>query len=115
MHISIIIGTLISIAFFNFAGVSVTREMSATTRMVLDSLRTLTVWFVSVCIGWENFHPLLLLGFALLLIGTFIYNDAVFAPFLRKRGILSSSDEEREPLITPVSSNGDLERHGAIN
>ncbi|XP_072036666.1 solute carrier family 35 member F6-like [Amphiura filiformis] len=80
-------GTLISIAFFNFAGISVTREMSATTRMVLDSLRTLTVWFVAVGVGWENFHPLLLLGFAFLLLGTFIYNDAVFAPFLRRSGI----------------------------
>jgi len=27
-------GTVVSIAFFNFAGISVTKEMSATTRMV---------------------------------------------------------------------------------
>ena len=31
-------GTVISIAFFNFAGISVTKEFSATTRMVLDSV-----------------------------------------------------------------------------
>lgn len=36
-----LLGTIISIAFFNFAGISVTKEMSATTRMVLDSVRYL--------------------------------------------------------------------------
>jgi len=29
----------VSIAFFNFAGVSITKELSATTRKVLDTLR----------------------------------------------------------------------------
>jgi hypothetical protein len=33
-----------SIAFFNFFGVSVTKHMSASTRMVLDSLRTMVIW-----------------------------------------------------------------------
>ena len=33
-------GLIFSIAFFNFAGISVTKELSATTRMVLDSVRT---------------------------------------------------------------------------
>ncbi|PIK55087.1 putative transmembrane protein C2orf18 [Apostichopus japonicus] len=39
------IGTILSIAFFNFAGISVTKEM-CTTRMVLDSLRTVVIWAV---------------------------------------------------------------------
>ena len=37
-------GTILSIAFFNFSGISVTKEMSATTRMVLDSVRTIVIW-----------------------------------------------------------------------
>jgi hypothetical protein len=49
-------GTVISIAFFNFAGISVTKEMSATTRMVLDSVRTMVIWGVSLSIGWQDFH-----------------------------------------------------------
>ena len=36
--------TLISIAFFNFSGVSITKYMSATTRKVLDTLRTMFIW-----------------------------------------------------------------------
>nr|CAD7197946.1 unnamed protein product [Timema douglasi] len=47
---------LVSIAFFNFAGISVTKEMSATTRMVLNSLRTLFIWIVSLALEWQKFH-----------------------------------------------------------
>merc|ERR1712156_1214191 len=48
--------TVFSIAFFNFAGISVTKEMSATTRMVLDSVRTLVIWGVSLGVGWQKFQ-----------------------------------------------------------
>merc|ERR1719507_2575834 len=51
-------GTVISIAFFNFAGISVTKELTATTRMVLDSVRTLVIWMVSIGVGWQNFFAL---------------------------------------------------------
>jgi len=52
------LGTVVSIAFFNFAGVSVTKELSATTRMVLDSVRTLVIWAVTLALGWQSFHYL---------------------------------------------------------
>lgn len=51
-------GTVVSIAFFNFAGVTVTKELSATTRMVLDSVRTLVIWAVSIPLFHEEFIPL---------------------------------------------------------
>ncbi|XP_018425361.1 PREDICTED: solute carrier family 35 member F6 [Nanorana parkeri] len=69
-----LLGNIISIAFFNFAGISVTKEISATTRMVLDSLRTVVIWVVSLAVGWEQFHPLQILGFVILLLGTCLYN-----------------------------------------
>ena len=62
-------------AFFNFAGISVTKEMSATTRMVLDSVRTLVIWGVSLGVGWQTFHLLQLAGFVILVMGMCIYND----------------------------------------
>ena len=40
--------TMLSIAFFNFSGVSITKYMSATTRKVLDTLRTMVIWFCSM-------------------------------------------------------------------
>ncbi|KAJ8355452.1 hypothetical protein SKAU_G00182460 [Synaphobranchus kaupii] len=69
-----LLGNTISIAFFNFAGISVTKEMSATTRMVLDSLRTVVIWAVSLAVGWEVFHPLQVVGFIILLVGAALYN-----------------------------------------
>merc|ERR1719187_1280680 len=62
-------GTIVSIAFFNFAGISVTKELSATTRMVLDSIRTISIWMFSIAVHWQDFYALQLLGFAILLSG----------------------------------------------
>lgn len=100
------VGTILSIAFFNFAGISVTREMSATTRMVLDSLRTVVIWVVSMMVGWEHFNWIQLIGFLILLVGTFIYNDAVFMPLYRR--YLGGGDLETTPLLSP-------EADGTIN
>ncbi|KAL0965018.1 hypothetical protein UPYG_G00275720 [Umbra pygmaea] len=75
MIILALLGNTVSIAFFNFAGISVTKEISATTRMVLDSLRTVVIWVVSLALGWEQFHGLQVLGFIVLLVGAALYND----------------------------------------
>ncbi|XP_066945221.1 solute carrier family 35 member F6-like [Macrobrachium rosenbergii] len=84
--IAAVLGNIISIAFFNFAGVSVTKELTATTRMVLDSVRTLVIWLFSLAVGWQDFQYLQPIGFTILVIGMFIYNDLVFLPFARSRG-----------------------------
>uniref|UniRef100_A0A1B6DHG4 EamA domain-containing protein n=1 Tax=Clastoptera arizonana TaxID=38151 RepID=A0A1B6DHG4_9HEMI len=70
-------GTIFSIAFFNFAGVSVTKEMSATTRMILDSVRTLFIWLFSLYFAWQQFHPLQIVGFAFLIAGMCVYNNLI--------------------------------------
>jgi len=75
-----ILGNVFSIAFFNFFGISVTKVMSASHRMVLDSVRTFVIWGVSLLIGWEDFLPLQLVGFAVLLFGTAVYNEIVHLP-----------------------------------
>lgn len=105
-----------SIAFFNFAGISVTKEMSATTRMVLDSARTIVIWLFSIVFKWQKFQALQLLGFVFLISGMFIYNNIIFAPlikrFLKKDGETSTSTEEgtineseRAPLLRPNDNN----------
>src|SRR5579871_544209 len=62
-------GTLRSFEFginsfrsFNFFGLSVTRNVSATSRSIIDTLRTLFVWLVSLGLGWERFNWLQVLG-----------------------------------------------------
>jgi len=78
-------GTVASMALFNFAGISVTKELSATTRMVLDSARTPLIWIVCMSLGWQGFVGLQVLGFGLLLLGMFVYNDVIFGPFIREK------------------------------
>lgn len=72
-----IIGTVVSIAFFNFAGISVTKEISATTRMVLDSVRTVVIWGISLLLGWQEFQWMQLFGFVALLFGMCLYNNII--------------------------------------
>ena len=79
-----IVGISFSIAFFNFAGISVTKEMSATTRMILDSVRTIVIWAFSLAFGWQTFHYLQLIGFAILLIGMSCYNNIIVPQLARK-------------------------------
>jgi len=73
-----------SIAFFNFFGLSVTRQVSATARSLTDTCRTLAIWIVSLGLGWEKLlFPISLLqvlGFSLLVYGTFLFNNLVKAP-----------------------------------
>merc|ERR1719350_836811 len=87
-------GTVISIAFFNFAGISVTKELTATTRMVLDSVRTLVIWAVSMAIGWQHFFFLQLIGFCILITGMMLYNDIVILPTIKLIGVKVGCMEE---------------------
>jgi len=68
------VGNVFSIAFFNFAGISVTKELSSTTRMVLDSGRTLVIWAISLALSWQDFQWLQIIGFILLIGGMGTYN-----------------------------------------
>jgi drug/metabolite transporter (DMT)-like permease len=82
------VGGILSIALFNFSGISITKEMSATTRMVIDSCRTIIIWVVSLSLVWQVFNYksflLQLLGFFFLFLGMIIYNDIFFRPLLKK-------------------------------
>lgn len=110
-----LLGNTVSIAFFNFAGISVTKEISATTRMVLDSLRTLVIWAVSLALGWEQFHGLQVFGFAVLLLGTALYNG-LHQPLMARLPCCasmvgtdeeSSSPGERERLLANGAVQGE--------
>jgi len=74
---------MISIGGFNFFGLSVTRTVSATSRSTIDTSRTLFIWIVSLGLGWETFKWLQVVGFVLLVYGTFLFNDIVRPPLKR--------------------------------
>lgn len=81
---------------FNFFGLSVTRTVSATSRSTIDTCRTLFIWLVSLALGWESFKWLQVLGFALLVYGTFLFNDIVRPPL---KACLPRSQRERHELL----------------
>lgn len=79
------IGITISISFFNYCGLSVTRNISATSRSTIDTCRTLFIWIFSLAFGWEHFSWLQVVGFIVLIYGTFVFNDVVILPGFEHR------------------------------
>lgn len=84
-------GNSLSIAFFNFFGMSITKTSSAAYRMVLDSLRTVAIWLFDLASGGGTFHPLQVVGFSLMLVGTTVYNETVHVP-----GFHYPSEQEKQ-------------------
>ena len=56
------------------------RTVSATSRSTIDTCRTLFIWIVSLFLGWETFKWLQVLGFVLLVYGTFLFNGLIRPP-----------------------------------
>ncbi|KAF9975007.1 hypothetical protein BGZ73_001460 [Actinomortierella ambigua] len=88
---------MFSISSFNFFGISVTKTICATSRSTIDSCRTLFIWMISLYLGWEQFLPLQVVGFIMLVYGTFIFNGVVDPPFCRPPKAVNEG--ETEPLI----------------
>jgi len=102
-------GNMCSIAIFNFAGISVTKELSATTRAVLDQIRVVLIWCVFLiplgpflCRLQDHFTFTAPIGLVILICGVFIYNDIIIMPAVRKY-ILKKEDH-------PIVTEKDLEK-----
>lgn len=99
------VGLIVSIAFFNFSGLTITQRMSATTRMVLDSVRTIFIWVFSLAIQWQKFEPLQPVGYLVLFIGTCLYYDLIFLPLIRRLIVpklgfsIQDRNAEKKPLL----------------
>jgi len=103
-----VLGNIISIAFFNFAGISVTKELSATTRMVLDSVRTVVIWVFSMAVSWQRFCYIQLIGFPILFLGMCLYNEVIIVDgcrFLLRKVFGRISQVDSQP------TNGATQHH----
>lgn len=56
--------------------------------------RTLFIWMVSLYLGWEQFSWIQVIGFAVMVMGTFYFNGVLRWPFASDQ-----DDGEREPLL----------------
>ncbi|OBZ87118.1 Solute carrier family 35 member F6 [Choanephora cucurbitarum] len=84
-----------SIAFFNWFGLSITSTVSATARSTIDACRTLFIWMVSLYLGWEKFSWVQVVGFAVMVTGTFYFNGVFKWPFVTEE----DEEGERERLL----------------
>lgn len=71
-----------------------TRSVSATARSTIDTCRTLFIWMVSLGLGWESFKWLQIVGFAMLVYSTFLFNGIVQPPIR-----CLQTEEEVEELL----------------
>lgn len=86
----------ISIAFFNWFGLSITSAISATARSTIDACRTLFIWMVSLYLGWEHFSWIQVVGFVVMVTGTFYFNGVLKWPFVTEE---AEEESERAPLL----------------
>lgn len=91
---------MFSIGGFNYFGLAVTRSVSSTARSTIDTCRTLFIWIVSLGLGWETFKWLQVIGFVLMVYGTFLFNDIVQPPL---RVCMTRRMQERENEHTQQS------------
>ncbi|KAF8911139.1 hypothetical protein CPB84DRAFT_1701964 [Gymnopilus junonius] len=108
------IAIAISISLFNYFGLSVTRHVSATARSLTDTCRTLSIWLISLGLGWETLvFPISLLqvlGFSLLVYGTFLFNNLVKplpclpVPYQEVPVVRISDEEEQESLLEETAA-----------
>ena len=78
---------IVSIAMYNIVGINLTKLVSSTARAVVDTVRTVFIWlffliFEPVANTKEDFYPLQLVGFILMVFGTIVYNEIVAIPWL---------------------------------
>ncbi|KAF8950630.1 hypothetical protein BGZ46_004408 [Entomortierella lignicola] len=90
---------LFSISSFNFFGISVTKTICATSRSTIDSCRTLFIWAISLYLGWEKFVPLQVVGFAMLVYGTFVFNGVIEPHVCKPNKAIHAG--ENQPLLNP--------------
>ena len=63
---------------------SISKRENSTTKSILDSVRILVIWGISLACGWQMFQVLHLVGYILYTIGICIYLEIIVFPCARK-------------------------------
>jgi drug/metabolite transporter (DMT)-like permease len=77
-----VVGSMLAVALFNFAGATVTQKSSAVARTTIKISSTITIWLAELFFGWNTFSPLQFAGFVFVALGTIIYNRLVVINWL---------------------------------
>lgn len=100
---------VISIPLLNAAGQTLTKYISATTRMVFDTFRNIFVWIFTLIFGayfGETFQWLQLVGFIILVLGLGTYRYIIRLPiaFMRdpeQDAEAAKAKEEKDAILSP--------------
>jgi drug/metabolite transporter (DMT)-like permease len=96
------LGFILSIAVYNFAGLSISKYVSSSCRAVMDNARTVVIWLFFLLNpyipnSWrEVFIPLQLVGFVFLVFGTIVYNRIIVLPYLAIESEKECCDEDEK-------------------
>ena len=93
---------MVVIGLFNASAIFVTKRLNAVVRSILETLRSLGVWAVSLALGaatggaageaWAGATSAVeAAGFALLLVGTFVYKASLERRVSSESGVRGSS------------------------
>ena len=101
------LGYIMSIAVYNFAGLSISKYVSSSCRAVMDNARTVVIWLFFLLTpylpnSWrEVFIPLQLVGFVFLVFGTMVYNEIIVLPYLAPEQSEKEccDDDEKKKMI----------------
>ena len=93
--------TLIIHTVIVLCGLTITKNAGAVFKVILDTLRTITVWIISVIIRFEDLKPpgkviLELSGFIFLIMGNLIYNELVVLKFCGLHKYIKKNREKNE-------------------
>lgn len=84
-----VIGSMVAVALFNFAGATVTQQSSSVARTTIKLSSTISIWMAELAFGWNTFSILQFIGFVFVAWGTVIYNDIVMLPWIESKAELS--------------------------
>lgn len=111
---------LISIAIFNFCGITIAGKLSAVHRTINDAMRTMIIWTVEIIVyygmsktygaAWTPHTYLQLVGFAFIILGNMV-NNAIF----KIPGLYYPEANKPAPVPHTASENGSTRGVSLIN
>ena len=93
--------SVFSIMIFNLTGLYLTKYVSSIFRVIIDSIRTISVWFFAILFGFEKLKlgsfVMQMIGFGLLIMGNLIYNEIIVIRFLDFDKYIGQKQPNRDP------------------
>ena len=89
----------VSGGIFSLLSIYLTGKISGTSTVILDQLRTIIVWTVSLILEWQHFQLLALLGFFFLIVGTAVYYYLEIIPMICKQKKQKKHSVSKQILI----------------